>query len=206
MSMELEMLKKIEEKLNKEYQHIGKIKIEDAVEEIINPLNINFIGPIMNGVEPLNKEEPIIVSKSWEGKYELVDGYHRLKFHLVEKNPSIKAIVLNSFKIDRKNDTLFDFLQSLVGNNIRFLDDETFAIDERIYFIQTNEGCGGCSSGYSSFELVKEVKNKDIQIQKIESKNESEDCYDLYINDIFVARVDTGWGNGYYGGDFEILT
>ena len=78
-------------------------------------------------------------------------------------------------------------------------------VDNKKYLIVENEGCGGCGNGWSSIKVVNDYINKPIKIKTVESNEENDsDEYKLIINGDHVADVDTGWGNGYYGGDFEI--
>ena len=156
----------------------------------------------MNKIKPLESNEPIIVSKDWD-KYNLIDGYHRLKFHK-ENNDSNLNVILLECDIKRKDDKLIEFMKRITGETICFLIDEIFKINNKIHYIECNEGCAGCRNGNSSFYLQPNIINKKINIKKVKAKNKDDDFYDLFINDIFIAKVDTGWGNGYYGGDFKI--
>lgn len=192
----------IQNKLNIEYKKLGIIKINKIHEELVNPSKIEYIESIMDNIKELDIDEPIIVSSS----YKLIDGYHRLKFHL-KSNQDISVIVLDSYRINRSDDYLLDFLDKSVGSTIEFISDYTFVLDGIAYTIKENEGCGGCSNGWSSFDLIPKIKGKKMKIKKIECKETEkhrEDEYDLYINNKLIAHVDTGWGNGYYGGDFNI--
>jgi hypothetical protein len=194
----------IEDKLNKEYQKIGTIKIEGVTESILKLSEIEYVSSIMENIEPNDSSEPIIVSREYF-KFKLIDGYHRYKFCQIN-NTNINAIIVEEFEIQRKADTLLQFMQDMVGETIFFLDDDIFEIDGKKYFIQRNEGCGGCDSGWSDIQVLPEMFNKKIKIKNVESKNEDEDLYDLYINRELIAKVNTGYGNGCYGGDFEIQT
>lgn len=201
----LKTKEEIENKLNKEYKKIGKITIRELHEENININDIKYINSIMNYISPLDIEEPIIVGKDYNGYY-LIDGYHRLKSKLEKLEKEIKVIVLDSYSINRENDTLYDFLKSLIGEEIKFIDSNTLLCDNKLYQIEENEGCGGCSNGWSSIEVLPEFINKTIKINTIEDRYErkNEDEYELYINGIKIADIDTGYGNGFYGGDFKI--
>ena len=201
----MNMKENIENKLNKEYQKIGKIIIKELHEENININDIRYVNSIMNYISPLDINEPIIVGKDYNVYY-LIDGYHRLKSKLEKLEKEIKVIVLDSYSLNRENDTLYDFLKSLIGEEIKFIDNNTLLCDDKFYQIEENEGCGGCGNGWSSISILPEFINKTIKIDTIEAKYEGkyEDEYELYINGIKIANIDTGYGNGYYGGDFQI--
>ena len=194
----------LEKKLNNEYKDIGKIKIYNIEEDTVEAGSIRSIESVIRKIKPLNSSEPIIVRRVG-GVLSLIDGYHRLKYHK-ENNLKIKVIILGEYKIDRKTNTYLEFIESLVGKTICFLDDYSIEVEGKIYTIEPNEGCGGCSNGWSSIDVSKEVLNKKIKIKDVLFKNDvyNEDSYSLFINGEYIANVDTGWGNGYYGGDFEI--
>jgi hypothetical protein len=200
-------MKNIENKLNKEYEHIGVISIRKSHDEIFDISEIEYIESIMDKISPLKNDEPVVLAKkySWEEKYKIIDGYHRIKDKLSNRESSINAIILDDYSIKRKTDNLFDFLKGLLGKEITFIDSNLFITDGHYYQIVENEGCGGCGNGWSSIEVLPEYINKKIKIKKIASVgDEDSDEYDLVINDKKIAKVDTGWGNGYYGGDFEV--
>lgn len=198
-------MKELEIKLNKEYKNIGEVSIEEMHEEEIAISNVNYVKSIIDKVTPLKIDTPIVLAKSWRDEYTLIDGYHRLKSKIEEGITSIKAIVLDKYKITRKHDSFFGFVSKLVGSTIKFIDGELMVVDGELYEIVWNEGCGGCSNGWSSIKVVNEYLNKNIVIKTIESKEKSEDEYELFINGKLVAEVDSGYGNGYYGGDFEVF-
>ena len=200
-------MKELEIKLNKEYEGLGIITINSFHEETLKIDDIDYLQSIIDKIEPLNSDEPIIVGKSWIKGYKLIDGYHRLKNKISIGNDCIKAIVLDDYKLNRTNDNLFQFLEKTAGKTIKFIDSNTLLIGNKLYFIEEHEGCGGCSSGWSSIDILPDFINKEIKVKTIESKDsgkEYDDVYLLYINGNKVAEVDTGWGNGYYGGDFEV--
>lgn len=201
-------MKELEDKLNKEYQHIGKIIIKEMHNDNILISDIDYIPSVMVKIKPLDIDEPIIVAKKYHysEKYDLIDGYHRLKSKILKGN-SVDVIILDDYDLKRKYDTLFSFLEQFVGKSIKFLDDTLVLVDDRYYQIESNEGCGGCSNGWSSLDILPEFLNKKITIKSIESKDsgkEYDDIYELVINGKVIAKVDTGYGNGYYGGDFVI--
>lgn len=84
--------------------------------------------------------------------------------------------------------------------------------DGTIIEIATNEGCGGCGSGWSSFEDLKKLEENNNVITNIEVKYTEYGCdYDEFTmfvyyedNTINQLKGDDGYGNGYYGGGFYI--
>ena len=84
--------------------------------------------------------------------------------------------------------------------------------DGTVIEIGTNEGCGGCSNGWSEFDDLKKLEENDNVITNIETKY----IYDGWSNDEFIMFVyyedgkinqlkgDDGYGNGYYGGGFYV--
>lgn len=197
----------LEKKLNTEYKNVGVISIKDIKETTLKLSEIRVVGSILDNVEPLDSSEPIVVAKEYrfENTYHLIDGYHRLKHCQLNNKKEVDVVILEHYSITRYDDTLLDFMKKTVGKKIYFYDSYTFKLDDRIYYIKANEGCGGCSNGWSSIEVLPEFIGKNIMIKDVKTKvGEYEDLYDLYINDKLFAKVDTGWGNGYYGGDFEV--
>ena len=160
----------------------------------------------MNVISPLDNPKPIIVYKNYYDKYTIVDGYHRTKDKILKGEQNIGVIVLDEYNLSRKNDTLFSFLEELKGETIKFINDELLLVNDKYYEIESNEGCGGCSNGWSSINVLSEFIGKEIKIKTIDniSENDDSDEYKLNINGKIIADVDTGWGNGYYGGDFKI--
>ena len=83
--------------------------------------------------------------------------------------------------------------------------------DGTIIEIGTNEGCGGCSNGWSSFKDLKKLEENNNVITNIEVKY-TEDGYNdkftmfVYYEDNKINQLhgDDGYGNGYYGGGFYI--
>lgn len=204
----METKEEIQKKLNKEYELIGTIEIQNISSASLKIESIVYLKKLISKIKPLNSEQPIIVYKhfKYEDKYILLDGYHRLKSALLKNKQNINVYIIDGFKIKRRPDSLYSFMESLVGKTIRFIDSNTLAIDNRYYSIDENEGCGGCNNGWSSIEVLPEFIEKDIKVKTICDKTDDKnsDKYELFINNNKVADVDTGWGNGYYGGDFEI--
>ena len=84
--------------------------------------------------------------------------------------------------------------------------------DGTIIEIATNEGCGGCSNGWSSFEDLKKLEENNNIITNIEVKY-TEDGWDndeftmfIYYEDNTINQLkgSDGYGNGFYGGGFYI--
>lgn len=203
-------IKKLEKELNEEYADLGEISIDSASKKTVDPSSIVYVDPIMERVEPLESDEPIVVGKSfwaWESM-QLIDGYHRLKKAITNGDDEIEIIYLEDYILDRKDDNLLSFVKGLVGREICFHDNYTFELDGELYKIKKNEGCGGCGNGWSDLEVVPKFIGETIGVQSVHSEDEGHtnpDKYDLFINDKLFAEVDTGWGNGYYGGDFDII-
>ncbi len=197
----------LEDYLNKEYSPNAVIKISSMRIGKVPISEIYFIKEIMDSVEPLHIEERIVVGKRKLFKAELIDGYHRLKSKIYKGDDYIEAYVLTDYDISRTEDTLYQFIEKCKGRYIKFTNNQNIIVDGDRYFIEPNSGCGGCSNGWSELSVVDSFLNKKILVSEVSSNKheECEDCYDLIINNKIVAVVDTGYGNGYYGGDFEIV-
>ena len=84
--------------------------------------------------------------------------------------------------------------------------------DGTIIEIATNEGCGGCNNGWSSFNDLKKLEENNNIITNIETKYIDHGFYDdefimfVYYEDgkINQLKGDDGYGNGYYGGGFYV--
>ena len=199
-------MKELQAKLNKEYEKIGTITIGVMHEEIMPLSGIIYVESIMEIAEPIKSDEPIVVAKShYPEGYVVIDGYHRLKSKIQDGEKEIRVILLDDYKISRKADSLLDFISGLKGSTVRFASDEAILVDGELYEIKANEGCGGCGNGWSNLKVLEAFVNKDIDIKTVEAKNDNGDDYELHINGEMVAEVDTGYGNGYYGGDFKIF-
>lgn len=108
----------------------------------------------------------------------------------------------------------FDFL---LGKSIIKVEDKSEGYiltcgDGTIIKVATNEGCGGCGNGWSSFnDLMKLEKNNNVitNIKTEYSKdNWDEDKFKMFVyyedGKINELNGDDGYGNGYYGGGFYI--
>lgn len=201
---------KLEAKLNEEYKYIGKITIEELARIEVGISDLEYVDSIMGEIDGLDRDDPIVVSEAhdfWSGKkkYTIVDGYHRVKNKIEKGEKTIEAFLLVDFKLKRSTDNLFSFFEKCVGKTICFKSDHILLLDGKYYRIEANEGCGGCNSGWSSISILKQYLGKAMKIKKVESdEKENDDEYKLIINGKHVADVDTGWGSGYYGGDFEV--
>ena len=80
--------------------------------------------------------------------------------------------------------------------------------DGTIIEIATNEGCGGCGNGWSSFEDLKKLEKNNNVITNIEVKYMRDDEFTMFIyyedNTINQLNGDDGYGNGWYGGGFYV--
>lgn len=83
--------------------------------------------------------------------------------------------------------------------------------DNTIIEIALNEGCGGCSNGWSSFEDLKKLEtnhNVITNVKFIYPKDDwNEDKFKLFIyyqDEMLTLEGDDGYGNGYYGGGFYV--
>lgn len=109
----------------------------------------------------------------------------------------------------------FDFL---IGKKIIKVEEGTIAKlvcdDGTEIEIETNEGCGGCSNGWSSIDDLKILENNNNAITNVECKySEEPGWYDndrftlfIYYEDGKINEIkgDDGYGNGWYGGGFYI--
>ena len=83
--------------------------------------------------------------------------------------------------------------------------------DGTIIEIETNEGCGGCSNGWSSFEELKKLEKNNNVITNIKTEYSHEWDEDIFKMFVYYAdgtinelEGNDGYGNGYYGGGFYI--
>ena len=198
----------LKQKLDKEYKELGEINMGNVTKKTIKVSDIKYINDIMSNVEPVEDNDLIVVAENWDDNYYVIDGYHRLKRKLLDGVESIEVLLIDNFSIKRNHDNLFGFLEGLAGKSIKFVNSNLILVDNKLYQIEENEGCGGCSNGWSSIVVLDEFINKEINIEDVKQgyKNDGyeNDEYELFINGIKIADVDTGWGNGFYGGDFKI--
>lgn len=85
--------------------------------------------------------------------------------------------------------------------------------DGTIIEIAKNEGCGGCSNGWSSFKDLKKLEENNNIITNIEVKYTEDgwedDEFTMFVyyedNTINQLKGDDGYGDdGYYGGGFYV--
>lgn len=203
--LNIQELKELESNLNKEYSWLWKIYIQNAYKDNVNVNNISFVQSIMDIVNPLDIDEPIILAKKyWQTHYIIVDWYHRVKNWLLSWKIQFDSVILDKYNINRINDNLFNFLSNNVWNKISFIDDYIIRIWKEIYQILPNEWCWWFSNWRSEMVIKKEYINKKMLVKEVKQEYVDDDVYDLYINWYKVAEVDTWRWNGYYGWDFEI--
>ena len=190
--------------LNKEYIWIGKITINNITEEVIEINKINYIKDIMKDITSINVSIPIVLGKNYNN-YTLLDWYHRLKYYIDNNISDINAIVLDWYKIDRSYDSFYDFINNNIGNKIKFINDNLIIINNSKYYIEFNEWCWWCWNWWSEITVNKSIIWNTINIETISKDNIAEDRYNLIINNLEVANIDTWWGNWYYGWDFNIV-
>ena len=109
------------------------------------------------------------------------------------------------------NGNEFDFL---IGKRIVKVTGDTYCFKlttsgNEVITITTNEGCGGCSNGWSDLPNLKLLEDADNVIMNVTS--EYRDCYSdefkLFVychNTMLEVQGDDGYGNGYYGGGFWV--
>lgn len=107
----------------------------------------------------------------------------------------------------------FDFLIGKKIIEVRegdYSEYELVCDDGTIIEFDTNEGCGGCSNGWSSIDDLKILENSNNAITNVECQyNENdEDLFTLFIyyenGTINKLKGNEGYGNGYYGGGFYV--
>lgn len=200
---QLATIKKLIEELNEEYG--GSIVIGDIGQKSIRPSDVRYIDSIMDKVEPLFVDKPIVVSyDKRESKYDLIDGYHRLKGKLNDE--SIDVVVISKYKIEREAGELIDVLEQLIGKSITFITSKAFKVNKKLFHIETNEGCGGCGYGWSRIDVYSKHIGKQIKIKEVsELETDDPDLYILLVNGQMVAKLDYAYGNGYYGGGYKVV-
>lgn len=108
------------------------------------------------------------------------------------------------------SDELADLLRELIGVRISSISEELIVLEDGTQIeIELNEGCGGCSSGWSELSLTKSA-NLDAAIMNVEyvENNTSYDEFKIFIylanNETIELEGDDGVGNGYYGSGFWV--
>lgn len=105
----------------------------------------------------------------------------------------------------------------LIGKSIK--DVATITTDPGVYMltcsdgckitIEENEGCGGCDNGWSDISNITLLEKTDNVITNVKTKysDDDEDRFTLFIfyhDTTFEIEGNDGYGNGYYGGGFEV--
>lgn len=119
-------------------------------------------------------------------------------------------------KIDHDDD--YEISQILVGRKIISYVDDTLTLDNgTTLYIQPNDGCGGCVSGYyqldalNTFDNVITKAEVSVADDLTTSQYGSTTTYELFV---YAEGVPTGQsvvtvsgddGNGYYGTGFSII-
>lgn len=84
--------------------------------------------------------------------------------------------------------------------------------DDTIIEIETNDGCGGCCNGWSSFDDLKKLEQNHNTITNVVCKYDGNSCIEndkfklfiYYQDDVLTLNGNDGYGNGYYGGGFYV--
>ena len=84
--------------------------------------------------------------------------------------------------------------------------------DDTIIEIETNDGCGGCGNGWSSFDDLKKLEQNHNAITNVVCKysensymeNDEFKLFIYYKDDVLTLNGNDGYGNGYYGGGFYV--
>jgi len=105
-------------------------------------------------------------------------------------------------------------LKSLIGQKIVKIeyvgDSPSLITDQGVGItVTTNEGCGGCSNGWSTFEFFDDLVDSENAIVDvgIEDGEGSESLtISIFKENGNVSKIltDDGYGNGYYGGGFTV--
>lgn len=122
--------------------------------------------------------------------------------------------MIKKFKQENlSSDELADLLKELVGMKITSMYDELIVLEDGTRIeIDINEGCGGCSSGWSELSIVNQMNSVDLDaaIMNVEyaQDNGSSDTFKIFIylanNETIELDGDDGVGNGYYGSGFWV--
>ena len=122
--------------------------------------------------------------------------------------------MLKKFKRENlASDELADLLKELIGMKITSMYDEYIVLEDGTRIeIDINEGCGGCSSGWSELSIVNQMNSVDLDaaIMNVEysQDNGSSDKFKIFIylanKETIELDGDEGIGNGYYGSGFWV--
>lgn len=120
-------------------------------------------------------------------------------------------VLKSEFHVDSHE---FDFLigkriVKVLGDTDQF---KLITADDEVITIKTNEGCGGCTNGWSELPNLKLLEDADNAIMNVTSdyltsNSYEEDQFKLFVyyhNKVLEVQGDEGYGNGYYGGGFWV--
>ena len=119
--------------------------------------------------------------------------------------------MLKKFKQENlTSEELADLLRELIGVRITSINEELIVLEDGTSIeIEINEGCEGCSNGWSELSVAKSA-NPDAAIMNVEyvEDRKSYDKFKIFIylanNETIVLDGDEGIGNGYYGSGFWV--
>lgn len=215
-------MKVLEQQLNTEYADIGVITINSLETIQVDISDIHYIKSVLDIVEPLDDDTPIVIAKltgffyrDCYEKYILVDGYHRLRHHIDSGAKTLTCIKIDyDLESHSRFDSFYKFIESCKGKTIHFLhgsrtsSDYIVSVNNFLYKIIPNEGGCSCGAGDAVLNIYHDFIGVDIDVVDVSKKNADsyfpDDEYELFINGVKVADVDTAFGEGNYGGDFEI--
>lgn len=117
-------------------------------------------------------------------------------------------------KINCDSVDLVPFFQELIGQKIVRVETnrmETILItnDGTRLTIETNEGCGGCSNGWSEIDIPNDLVDSENGIVAVDiSDDNGSEVFTISIfkENGLVSKLSTddGYGDGYYGGGFQV--
>lgn len=119
--------------------------------------------------------------------------------------------MLKKFKQENlTSEELADLLIELIGVRITSINEELIVLEDGTSIeIEINEGCEGCSNGWSELSIAKSA-NPDAAIMNVEyvEDRKSYDKFKIFIylanNETIELDGDDGVGNGYYGSGFWV--
>lgn len=119
--------------------------------------------------------------------------------------------MLKKFKQENlTSEELADLLRELIGVRITSINEELIVLEDGTSIeIEINEGCEGCSNGWSELSVSKSA-NHDAAIMNVEyvEDRKSYDKFKIFIylanNETIELDGDEGIGNGYYGSGFWV--
>ncbi len=119
--------------------------------------------------------------------------------------------MLKKFKQENlTSEELADLLRELIRVRITSINEELIVLEDGTSIeIEINEGCEGCSNGWSELSVAKSA-NPDAAIMNVEyvEDRKSYDKFKIFIylanNETIELDGDEGIGNGYYGSGFWV--